>query len=323
MDEVNYKSKGTYKDYFSDLNQFAKHLGYNEVFDIKKDTFESLTATGLSNYLAILSQECKEDGTKKYMNSTINRKLSAIKSIMKWLSDYGAIDFRMSSLNVVKRLPRDTKEINMIPLQTLLDYIEYAKTMPNGNEKSLLMMLGLETGLRAKELLGLKWSQFQVDGKVVTIMSDTDNMGKGNKEFLDKISITVYDRLREGLNTESSKLFSISYETANRTMGQLNKHFGNESFEYSFHSIKKTCVTMVYRRTGCIVQAQKKARHASIETTRIYLRVEDIEITGVVSLMDNTDENAYKNAEEAKLKQAIESLPYEMRLLLNDKLGEM
>ncbi|WAX16438.1 hypothetical protein LC76P1_00001 [Lysinibacillus phage LC76P1] len=208
----------------------------------------------------------------------------------------------------------------MIPLQTLLDYIERVKSYKNGTEKSLIMLLGLETGLRVKELLALEWSQFRVDGKVVTIMSNDKSKGKGNKEYVDKISLSVYERLVNGLDTNSNKLFSISYETVNRTMGELCKEFGHEEIGYTFHSIKKTCVTMVYRRTGCILQAQKKARHASIETTRMYLQIEDVEITGVVSLMDNTDDSKFKEVEHRALLKAIENMPYEMRLLLNDKL---
>lgn len=324
LDDSDHKSNNTNKNYYGDLKQFAQYLGYNDIFDVPAEVFEKFDAQGLKAYISSLAQVLKDDYTKMYTNGTINRKMSSIKSLFAHLTGYEAISFVTEKLDVVKPLPKDVKHIPMIPLADILNYIEYAKdNLANGTEKSLVMLLGLETGLRVKEILDLEWSQFQVDGKVVTIMSNEKNKGKGNKEYIDKISITVYNRLLEGLNTDSEKLFSVSYETVNRTMGDLCKIFGHEKIGYTFHSIKKTCVTMVYRRTGCILQAQKKARHKSIETTRMYLQLEDVEITGVVSLMDSTDMNTYKDAEQAKLVKAIESLPYEMRLLLNDKLGAM
>lgn len=328
LDESDHKSKNTNKNYYTDLKQFAQYLGFEDIFDVPAEVFESFDAGGLKAYISSLTQVLKDDYTKMYTNGSINRKMSSIKSLFAHLTGYEAISFVTEKLDVVKPLPKDTKTIPMIPLSDLLDYIEYAKkNMANGNEKSLVMLLGLETGLRVKELLELEWSQFQVDGKVVTIMSNNKNKGKGNKDYIDKISISVYNRLREGLSTGlgtgSDKLFTISYETVNRTMSELGKIFGHEKMGYTFHSIKKTCVTMVYRRTGCILQAQKKARHKSIETTRMYLALEDVEITGVVSLMDSTDMERYKGVEQDKLVKAIESMPYEMRLLLNDKLGAM
>lgn len=320
LDEAGDKAKNTNKSYYTDLKQFAQHLGYEDIFDVPAEAFEAFTAEGLKDFMSRMAKMVDENFVRLYKNGSINRKVSAIKSLYEHLVGYEAITFATEKLSVVKRLPADKKEIPMIPLQTLLDYIERVKSYKNGTEKSLIMLLGLETGLRVKELLALEWSQFRVDGKVVTIMSNDKSKGKGNKEYIDKISLSVYERLVNGLDTNSNKLFSISYETVNRTMGELCKEFGHEEIGYTFHSIKKTCVTMVYRRTGCILQAQKKARHASIETTRMYLQIEDVEITGVVSLMDNTDDSKFKEVEHRALLKAIESMPYEMRLLLNDKL---
>lgn len=315
------RSKNTRRQYDTNLRlSFDDLFGFSDYSLVTVDMVESLTPHILNMY--------KNDLVKsgKYTNSTINNRLIPLKKLIEFLSGYGMIIYAVSGLSLVKELPDDREEIEMIPFEEAMRYIKYTEeNLPNGFEKSMVLSLALDTGLRLEEVMKLKWNQFKVDGNVVVINSTKENRGKGNDHYLDKIDLDFYNELLT-LKNESDKLFSMSSRTMERVIEDLNKVFGNLNEEgkglYSFHSIKKTCVTMVYRRTGCILQAQKKARHKSIETTRRYLRVEDIEITGMISIMKKSDDNLYKEASQESLLRAIEKLPYEAKILLNSHLKE-
>ena len=212
----------------------------------------------------------------------------------------------------------------MIPLDVAMQYADYARVFESrGVEKALLIKLALETALRAEELLKLEWKQFIIEDDGVAIVSKAGNKGKGNKEYVDKIDHAFYRELLELKSIgNTDNLFTLKYRTVADMMAKLNTVFGNNDRNYTFHSFKRTSVTMVYLMSGCIITAQRKARHNDINTTKKYLKIQEQPISGVISSTMGDNADLYKNIEHDLLIKCLDKCRLDMKVVLNKIIRE-
>lgn len=319
-------SINTYKTYRSSLNQIFKDLfGTKEYKFITKNQIESLKLNVLEEYFIDLSEQLKEDGTFKYKNATINNRISTIKELLKYLKSRRIIEYEISDLDELESFPDTREEIEMIPYDLAMEYIKYFKKEDQGLEKSLIIKLAIETALRASELLSLEWSNFTVVEDGVILKSHGYNKGKGNKEWIDKIDKKLYEELLELKEIgNTKKLFTLIYKQLVKIMDDGNELINNTELKYTFHSFKKLAVTMCYLNSGnCIYTAMKKARHSNVNTTMRYLRLTNLNVTGIISSNMNTNEDIYKAVSHEVLLDALGEMRPEMLLLLNNKIKNM
>ncbi len=309
------KSENTYIAYKSDIAHFFKSIFNKQIQHISKSDLENINLNKLKTYLNNLYIDAL-NGKINCSNKTINRKQAAIKSMIKYLKGINIISNDISYLELIESLPDDSEEIRYMPKHLALKYADFflKHEAHKPLEKHLLVMLALDTGLRLSELLDLRWNQFVVDGAHVTI----HGRGKGNKKWIDKINYELmYKKLLPLKTNEKDKLFSLSRKNVHDMMQRAKKHFGHEDINYSFHSFKKTAVTFAYRATGSLEQAQKKGRHASLETTKIYLEEEELLVTGVISLGETINPLEYRNATHEELIKALDDIPDDLLFRLN------
>ncbi|KOS61528.1 site-specific integrase [Lysinibacillus agricola] len=323
------KSFNTEKTYRSSLNQVFKDiLGNNDyIYITDKNIEHDLRSEILFEYFDSLYDAEKEDGTRMYANQTINSRQSAIKSLITYLKTKkidgeNLIKYDLDDLKVIESLKNIGEEIEMIPFELSMEYIEYFGKEEQGLEKSLIIELAIDSALRASELLKIEWSNFTPVEDGVIMKSHGYNKGKGNEEWIDKISFELYNKLlqlKEIGNT--NKLFTLTYKKLVGMMDRANKLLNNTDLEYSFHSFKKLSVTMCYLNNGnCIDSAMKKARHKNVNTTMRYLRLTNLNVTGIISAKMTTAEELYKTASHELLLECLEEMRPEMLLLLNNKI---
>lgn len=319
------KSERTYINYKKDLEDFFKAVLGKEIEFVTKKDFESISLETLITYFNDLYELEKEEGVRKYANSTINRKQSTVKQLIRYLKARDIIKFELDGLDLIENLPSDNKNIEAIPFDTAMKYANWflynEKEKPL--EKYLITKLAIDTGLRATELINLKWNQFVIDGDNVIMRG----VGKGNKKWIEKISLEFYrelEQLKKDVDTSGdTRLFTIEYYTLANMMKRAKVALKHQDRNYSFHSFKKTAVTMAYRLTGDILEAQRKGRHSSLDTTRIYTQEEDYGITGLVSLGAETSPTLYKEVEHELLIKALESMNKDMIYILNSKINTL
>ncbi|MEQ6355153.1 site-specific integrase [Lysinibacillus sp. M3] len=318
------RSINTEKTYRSALNMifkdklFKSEYKYITVNDIEN----KLNSDVLFEYFDDMFYREKEDGTRKYSNQTINNRQSAIKSLIEYLRGRKVIKYDLDDLTILESLPTTGEEIEMIPFDLAMKYAEYFGRESQGLEKSLIINLATETGMRAKELLSAEWSNFIEVEDGVILKSNGYNKGKGNKEWIDKISKELYNELLQ-LKTigNEKKLFTLTYKQLDGMMKRGNRILNKTGIDYSFHSFKKLAVTMCYLNNGnCIDSAMKKARHSNVNTTMRYLRLTDLNVTGIISAKMNTSEKLYKTVSHELLLECLEEMRPEMLLLLNNKI---
>lgn len=323
LNEYKKKSESSFKNYRSSLNKVFKDVIKKTDYKyIAKSDIEDLSATVLKDYFNELHDELNEDDEPKYKNATINRHISVIKELIRYLKSWDIISYDLDKLKLIKSLPDTREEIEMIPFDLAMEYAAYFAKEDQGLEKSLIINLATETGMRASELLSVEWSNFIEVEDGVILKSYGYKKGKGNKEWIDKISKELYKELLQ-LKTigNNVKLFTLTYKQLVGIMERGNKLLNNTGINYSFHSFKKLAVTMCYLNNGnCIDSAMKKARHSNVNTTMRYLRLTNLNVTGIISAKMNTEEDIYKKVSHELLLECLEEMRPEMLLLLNNKI---
>lgn len=310
------KSKRTHKTYFNSLQLMARNLFNTDIDKLSIEDIESLDYEKLENY----KYQLKEVNA----NTTVNNRISAIKTFIEYLSANRIINYNIAELSHVKPLNDDGEITEMIPEQTLYDYVQYFEEHEKrkGLEKKWASILLLETGNRANEVLALTKDQFIKYGEFYIVKSKGSKRGKGNKDYAERVDVELYNELMK-LNPESNKVFTISYDMLNSAFNRANEYFGNTDLKYTPHSIKHLAVTLEYRYTRDILSAQRKGKHSSIETTRRYLRLEEALHPGAYSRRINMNEELYVEAENEELVEAITMLPKDIQTMINEQLQKI
>lgn len=317
------RSVKTYDNYKSDINKLSKEMFGLEGYQfLERSHFEGLTVDDTIKYFRTVSQEEGPDGERLFSNSTLNRRISSFKSITKYLTARGAIEYPVNQMLVLlKALPKQSERIAVLSIEDSDACIEHFKQMPKGDILSLMAKLSVDTALRASELLKLEWKQFRVHDDVVVIQSDGAIKGKGGKDYRDVISLALYDELLTIKQEDSPKVFNISYSYVTQNMSRVLEELGLTEHNYSFHSFRKRSLSNVVALTGDIYEAKKKGRHSSIATTELYLEDTDYGMTGYYSLGD-VDTNLFEKASHEELIEAIKGMSKGYIHLLNIKLSQ-
>lgn len=307
------QSPNTAIAYKGDISSFLEAVYDCTIETVTKEQLESLDYKTLSEYRNTMY------GTLS--DSSVNRNISTIKSLIKHLKATGEIDSDITYLNLVKSVKiKDEKQYPHASKEVVEQFMNATRFEQfKSDEKRLLIMLGADTGLRLQELLALKVSDFkkQEDGTYII-----RGKGKGAKEYVDVVGENIYREILK-VAKHNDKIFTLSSKNVWQMMTRLNKLLGYEHINYVFHSFKKSAVTFTYKRTGSISHAMKKGRHSKPETVMRYLEDDTTGLTGMFSAEAEVEDDLYKNVSHEKLLKALNKLDKTSLLLLNIELGKM
>lgn len=314
MKDKGLSSENTMVNYESALNMLAEHSYGKSIYQLTKEEIEALDFNLLTDYkFHLLSSNS---------NGTVNSRLGAIRSFLKYMTARGIIEYKdISKLELIENLSDDSEVTEMIPKEVLYDYVDYFEINERkGKEKKWASLLLLETGNRAQDILSITKNQLVPDGDTYILKSKGKNKGKGNKDYFERIGKDMYEELMK-LNPESDKVFSITYKALYSAFNRANDHFGNKVIRYTPHSIKHLALLLEWRYTGDILAVQRKGKHSSLETTRRYLKIDEVLVVGAYTRDSMTDLDLFENVEHEELLDVIRDLPLDVRMLLNQKLA--
>lgn len=313
------KSLNTAISYKTDIVQFVSSVYNKSVELVTQQDWNSVDEEVVANYFDKMYQEA-QDGKIRRKNSTINRKMSSIKELMRYLKRYKVITTDISFLDTIENYIDDTEGVEPFPLDVAWQYAEHILKTDRfkAYEKYCLCLLALDTGLRMEELLSLKKAQFVVEKEYIFLRG----RGKGNKKWAKKISHSLYDMILK-IDNKGDKIFSLSQKNVIDMMTRAKTKLQHENRNYSFHSFKKTAVTFAYRLTGDIMEAKRVGNHSNLGTVQKYIEEEDFGITGAVSLGDSIDTGLYRKVPHEVLLEGLESLSKGSLFLLNVSLNKL
>ena len=253
--EKNY-SKHTLVNYTVDLDDFFAFIG-----DVPIEKVDYLT---LRRYLAQLRD-------KNHRPRTIARKLSSLRSLLRFLMREGYIKSNPSSLLMTPKLDKILPQF--LSEQEMKKFIEMPKLEDEYGYRDRAILESLySAGLRVGELVGLNVDSIDYISNIVKVL------GKGKKERLVPIGDKAVTAVREYLNRRKhnpSALFlnkSGTRLTARSVCNITHKYIKLAGVRegISPHALRHSFATHLLNRGADLRSVQELLGHVNLSTTQIY-----------------------------------------------------
>ncbi|MEM5009355.1 site-specific integrase [Niallia taxi] len=309
------KSMGTRKSYETDIKIFFKLIKNKELQFLTKEDV-NLTLDDFEDFINYYQQN------KIYSNKTINRKVSAVKGLLKYLKVKKLVEDDLSYFSEVTSLPEKRNSYGIPTVDEVLKWAELALLETHKpKEKRLLILFSLDTCIRKSAALRLKWSDIVLQDGYVKV----SGIDKRNKEFRHEISESFYNELLT-IKHDSEHVFEgITVDMIDGMMERLKlKTNIDPNRNIVFHSIRKAGGTFRYKASGGdIIAVQRALGHSDPKITEIYLDETTSNAMGAVSSINNIDKELFKKVPHEILLKVIDELSQTEKYLLNKKINDL
>ncbi|MBR2370186.1 MAG: tyrosine-type recombinase/integrase [Paludibacteraceae bacterium] len=256
-------SSCTVFSYQNDINQFQNFLSENYSLPIEETQLKHIR-----NWIISLKNENIE-------SSSINRKLSALKSLFKHGLRNNFIKTnpctKLQQLKTPKKLPLFFKESE---LETALDTKKNEQNTFAELRNNIILEILYQTGIRRAELINLKDSDFNFFSLTLRIL------GKGNKERIIPISKNLGEKTEEYINYKN-QIFDSPYfiltDTGEKSYPNLiyrivknNMSEVSSLNKRSPHVIRHSFASGLLNNGAEISAVKELLGHANLAATQIY-----------------------------------------------------
>lgn len=257
-------SENTKINYDIDINQFLSYVGKDEL---------NVNPSDVSSWFGAKRNE--------YELTSLARKVNALKSYFKFLLNIGVINSNpIDVLPSFKPKPNDKRALTSDELNAI---IRQSKTP---RDKAIIETLA-STGMRVSELINLQLSDLENEQIVIT--------GKGNKDrvvFLSsKAKSAIDEYLKTRKDTNINNVFinnngrKMTEQTIRSTIQTLSRRAMIDDYNtISPHTFRRTYATLLANKNVPIPTIQKVLGHSSIETTMLYIKVDNTQIKDVMCM---------------------------------------
>ena len=275
------KSKETIKAYRISLNEFFTYVTEQRKKNIMKFCFVDCSYDFVLAYSQYLQEE------KKLANSTVNQRLAALKSYLKYVADgdIGLIQVYMSMQKVpyLKTPKLQRPIINKGDLSALLDMPRDTRF---GRRDRVILIVLFDTAIRVSELTGIVIGDLSLDvGNPSVIIH-----GKGKKTRCISLNHKCAEHVKNyvlhyhGLNAskDAPLFYTVSHgekhPMSERNVERILKKYADltrndhEDLPESVypHMLRRTRATGLYRDGVPLEMVSAILGHESSETTKIY-----------------------------------------------------
>ena len=263
--EKNY-SQHTVTAYINDIGFFESFLSS----EFEDDNLIAVNYNQIRSWIVSLS----DDGIS---NSSINRKISSLKSFYKFLLKTKQIEssplLKHKALKSPKKIqiPFSEKELDMV-----LNQITYKEGFEGVRDK-LIVDLFYTTGIRRTELINLKMSNVDLSNNTIKVL------GKRNKERIIPILTIINEQIKKYLS-ERSSIQSVKDDeyfflllngvklNDSFVYRLINYYFSNvsEKVKKSPHILRHTFATHLLNNGADINSVKELLGHSSLASTQVY-----------------------------------------------------
>ena len=230
----------------------------------------------------------KESHIRKYItyfhnrnlsNSTINRKLSALKHFFLFLNKKKFISSNpIASFSGPKNLKTLPKSISVIDVNALIKAPD-CTTFIGLRDRAMLELL-YATGVRISELINLQYSNIDLNRSLIKVM------GKGNKERMVPFGDNALFWLREYIKFRRKN--NLSLNSRDFFISQQRKKITRQAFwhriklylnktglsqEVSPHTLRHAFATHLLNNGADLRSVQMLLGHSDLSTTQIYTHI--------------------------------------------------
>ena len=253
LENVKEYSKYTIISYKSDLEGFIMHSDSRSIND-----------TIIKSYIKNLS-------IKGYSNSTINRKISSLKSFEKWLYEMNKIHTIHSKKIKYLKMPQTLPEVlSSSYINQLIDELA-TSTDEDIRDKAIIELL-YSSGLRVSELVNLDLDDFN-DNEIIKVS------GKGKKERLVPLNSKAINSIQVWKNNSRSKIAHTSEKSlfvgrrgSRIDVRQVRRIVLNKLGTYP-HAVRHSFATHLLEGGADIRIVQELLGHEDPNTTQIYTHI--------------------------------------------------
>ena len=253
-------SSHTIVAYKKDIEQFFEKIPYSE------NEIDKVTYKNIRGYLV----DMVEDGLE---NSSVNRKLSSLKTFFKYLKRQGVINanpmVKITGLKNKKRLPQ------FVPENQLWDesiFNDFEGDFTNLRDR-LILEIFYQTGIRLAELLNLKEKDVSINQIKV--------LGKRNKERLVPITNQLYSVINKYRNEKESLRLNSEFLIISKNNKKLTPKFVYTKVNYylskvtnlkkkSPHVLRHTFATHMLNNGASLESIKKILGHTDLVATQVY-----------------------------------------------------
>lgn len=236
--------------------------------------------------------------TRKYV-------LKIVKRIFQMAMDQGKIDRNPCHGMMVKVPESDKKVLTNKEVEVFLNEAKVTE-----HRFYPIWVVALFTGMRSGELYALKWSDIDLEGRIISVGRSWNSKNgftstKNQKTRVVPISEELLRFLKTLRIQTGSEEFALphliewSRGSAAKVTGKFCKSLGITAIK--FHDLRATFITNLLARGESLARVMAIVGHADMETTNVYLRKAGIE------LKDGTEKLGYKvpTQEAAKVIQLV------------------
>ena len=259
-------SNHTIRSYRNDLVQFDTFLSkYDDSLN-----FINIDKTAIQFYIEYCSK-------KNFADKTLLRKVATIKSMYRYLTQEGIVDYNIASLIIS---PKVSKKIpNYLSKQEISDLMDLPdlNTVEGNMHKSILEIF-YSTGLRISELVRIKKEDLDINKNIIKIL------GKGKKERIAILGFNALDAiknyLRVSINIHNIYLYPSSYNIDSHISESyvykmvkryLSKITNNEKM--SPHSLRHSFATHLLNNGADLMSVKELLGHDDLSSTQIYTHI--------------------------------------------------
>ena len=270
----------------------------------------------LSDITVEVINEFKTNRSEMVKNSTINRELTCLKTMMNWAMDSEEYDFETTLPRKIKLLKESSGRLRYLTEEEMQKIIEKAIPL----HLKVFYVLAFATGMRKGEILGLKWSNIDLVNGFISVEktkgSETTKSGKTRGISIDSSVCDVLKWWKEQIGKEY-KLYSTPHyippvdninvfkvKDVRKAHNTACKKAGIEDFR--IHDCRHTAAT-IFRREGTRLDTLKNILgHSTIKLTMRYAHIgskeqeEAAKKLGIVLLPGNIEDTLKPNTKPYK-----------------------
>ena len=247
-------SQNTIIDYQRTIRRFLAHVGDSPIHDI--------TSAQISAFLA----------AQPWSEKTVLNYHIGLAALWTWAIREGYAD-----KHIVRMTPRPRPRklvIEPFTEQEIRALLASCRGKTAARNRAVILLL-LDTGVRATELCELKYSDIDMQRRQIRVL------GKGNKERLSPFSETTEQALFGHLLAEHIKgTGERPFQFNRNSLAHLMKRVGNNAGVHTCHPhrFRHTFAVAYLRNGGDVFSLQEILGHSTMETVKIYLKIAQVDI---------------------------------------------
>ncbi len=248
-------SPHTIADYTRTLNRFLQHIGDQPIAEI-----------GISQVEAFLANQPGREKT------ILNRHIG-LSALWTW-----AMRENYVNRHIIRLIRRpDPQKVVIEPFSKTEVKAMLSSVKRNENRDRSLIMLLLDTGLRASELIGLKLSDIDLVARRIKVL------GKGNKERLIPFSPRTASALFRHISSLDTGPETKIYPYTRNSLADLVRAIGNRAGLKGAHPhrFRHTFAINYLKNGGDPFTLQDILGHTTMEMVKVYLHIAQVDIDTV------------------------------------------